>query len=80
MLRISLKQSVAPVAVVVAGAFAATGSANADTHRPGLVVYNGHAGLGASLYEHAQTDREFLATASWRPRAASDGTSNTLIT
>lgn len=27
----------------------------------GLVIYNGHAGLGASVYQHNQTDLEFLA-------------------
>jgi hypothetical protein len=37
----------------------------------GLVAYNGHAGLGASVYQHNQTDLEFLA-------GVTDGTSNTL--
>jgi hypothetical protein len=40
----------------------------------GLIAYNGHAGLGASAYQHNQTDPEFLAAAS-----VSDGTSNTAM-
>jgi hypothetical protein len=38
----------------------------------GAVIYNGHAGLGAS-YQHNQTDLEFAAA------ATQDGTSNTLM-
>ena len=34
----------------------------------GVVSYNGHAGLGASVYQHNQTDLEFVK----------DGTSNTI--
>jgi len=32
------------------------------------LLYNGHAGLGASVYQHNQTDLEFV-----------DGTSNTIM-
>jgi hypothetical protein len=78
MLRISSKPSLAVLAAI--GGLALAASAGAGHDQPGLVLYNGHAGLGASLYEHNQTDPEFLVTASWRPRAASDGTSNTLMT
>ena len=78
MLRTALKPSLAVLAAV--GGLAAAGSVSAGHDQPGLVLYNGHAGLGASLYQHEQTDPEFVVTASWRPRAASDGTSNTLVT
>ena len=40
----------------------------------GLIAYNGHAGLGASAYQHNQTDLEFVAATS-----VSDGTSNTIM-
>jgi hypothetical protein len=60
MSRITLKHSLATV-IVAAGVFAAAGTAS-------LISY-GHAGLGASTYQHNQTDPEFLVI--------TDGTSNT---
>jgi hypothetical protein len=72
MLANTLKRSLATVAVA-AGLLAAAGSASPGTHQPGLVAYNGHAGLGASVYQHNQTDLEFLAT------GVTDGTSNTVL-
>jgi hypothetical protein len=60
MLGSNLKHSLATVAVA-AGLLAAAGSARAETHQSGIVGYNGHAGLGASVYQHNQTDPEFLA-------------------
>jgi hypothetical protein len=39
------------------------------------IQYNGHAGLGASVYQHNQTDLEFLALAA----GITDGTSNTIF-
>jgi hypothetical protein len=53
MLGINLKPSLA--GVVVAGLLSVPGSASA------AISYNGHAGLGASVYQHNQTDLEFLA-------------------
>jgi len=47
MFGINLKHSLAIVAVT-AGVLAAAGSASAGTHRSG-VLYNGHAGLAASV-------------------------------
>jgi hypothetical protein len=67
MFGINLKHSLAIVAV---GLLAAAGSASAQTHESGVVVYNGHAGLGASVYQHNQTDLELGVT---------DGTSNTIM-
>jgi hypothetical protein len=74
MFDINLKHRFATFAIA-AGTLAAAGSARADAH--GLIVYNGHAGLGASVYQHNQSDLEFLACL---PRATGvkDGTSNTL--
>ena len=68
MFGINLKHSLATVAVAVA-VLAAAGSASAGTHPSSLVVYNGHAGLGASVYQHQG------------PGAAgvTDGTSNTIM-
>ena len=60
MFCINLKRSLATVAVA-AGVLAMAGSASAVTHQSGVVIYNGHAGLGASVYQHNQTDLEFLA-------------------
>jgi hypothetical protein len=60
MFGINLKRSLATVAVA-GGVLATAGSASAGTHQSGLVSYNGHAGLGASVYQHNQTDLEFLA-------------------
>jgi hypothetical protein len=37
----------------------------------GVISSNGHAGLGASVYQHNQTDLEFVAV--------TDGTSNTIV-
>ena len=77
MFDITLKRSVAALAVTT-GLLAAAGPANA-------ILYNGHAGLGSSVYQHNQTDLEFAAspqsaTAQGSPVRADivDGTSNTL--
>ena len=69
MFGIDLKLSLATVAVA-AGLLAAAGPASAQ--QPGVIGYNGHAGLGASVYQHNQTDLEFLAA------GVTDGTSNTI--
>jgi hypothetical protein len=74
MLDINLKQSLATVAVA-AGLLAAAGPASAGTHDAGVIAYNGHAGLGASVYQHNQADLEFVA----RAAAVEDGTSNTIM-
>jgi len=64
--------------VVAAAVLATAGSASAGTHQSGLITDNGHAGLGASAYQHNQTDREFSAVSPPAPAAgAQDGTSNT---
>ena len=60
MFDINLKHSLATVAVA-AGLLAAAGPASAGTHDADVIAYNGHAGLGASVYQHNQTDLEFLA-------------------
>jgi hypothetical protein len=87
-----LKHSLATVAVAV-GLLAASGSASAGTHQSGVIVYNGHAGLGASVYQHNQTDPEFLALSLqgsgsegfWLgsndtlAAGVTDGTSNTIL-
>jgi hypothetical protein len=65
-----LKHSLATVAVA-AGVLAAAGPASAGTHQSSLVVYNGHAGLGASAYQHNQFDLDYLVP-------VTDGTSNTI--
>ena len=89
MFGINLKHSLAIVAV---GLLAAAGSAGAATHESGVVLYNGHAGLGASVYQHNQTDLEFLAFSPQGPGSdgvrrgsndapaagVTDGTSNTI--
>ena len=72
MFDISLKRSLATVAVA-AGLLAAAGPASAGTRDADGITYNGHAGLGASVYQHNQTDLEFLAT------GVTDGTSNTVL-
>ena len=48
MLSINLKRSAVTLAVMT-GVLAAAGPASA-------IVYNGHAGLGSSAYQHNQTD------------------------
>ena len=86
-----LKHSLAIVAVA-AGALSAAGSVSAATHQSGLIAYNGHAGLGASAYQHNQTDFEFavspqgpgsdgfwLGSNDALTAAVSDGTSNTMM-
>ena len=80
MFPINLKHSLATVAVA-AGLLAAAGSASAGTHESGLVAYSGHAGLGASVYQHNQTDLEFLALSPQAPgsEGVTDGTSNTIL-
>jgi len=45
------------IAVLAAALLAAPASAGA------AIVYNGHAGLGASVYQHNQTDLEFVLMA-----------------
>ena len=64
----NLKHSLATVAVAAA-VLAAAGSASAATHPSSLIVYNGHAGLGAAVSQHQG------------PGAAgvTDGTSNTIM-
>jgi len=71
MLGSNLKHSLVTVAVA-AGLLAAAGSASAGTHQPGI-TYNGHAGLGASVYQHNQTDHDAVAA------GVTDGTSNTMM-
>src|SRR5215213_272833 len=83
MFGINLKRSLATV-VVAAGVIAAAGPASAKTPQSGLVTYNGHAGLGASVYQHNQTDLEFLAFSPQGPGSegfagVTDGTSNTIM-
>ncbi len=68
MLSINLKRSVVTLAVTT-GLLAAAGPASA-------IVYNGHAGLGSSAYQHNQTDYDYLWTA--HATGISDGTSNTV--
>jgi len=69
MFDITLMRSVAVLAAM-AGLLAAAGPANA-------ILYNGHAGLGASVYQHNQADLEYARS----PQAAGvvDGTSNTVM-
>ena len=89
MFGIRLKHSLASVAVA-AGLLAAAGPAGAASHPSDLVGYNGHAGLGATAYQHNPTDLEFLARAPgsagfWLgsndalASAVTDGTSNTIM-
>jgi hypothetical protein len=80
MFDINLKRSLATLAFA-AGLLAAAGPASAGTHDAGLVAYYGLAGLGASVYQHNQTDLEFLARVPQAPGAAdvTDGTSNTIM-
>ena len=91
MLGNTLKHSIATVAVA-AGLLAAAGAANAGTQQSDVIGYNGHAGLGASVYQHNQTDREYLALSPQGPGSdglrlgshdalaadVKDGTSNTI--
>ncbi len=74
MYGINLRHCLATIAIAV-GALATAGSASAATQELGVIVYNGHAGLGASVYQHNQTDLEFLAFA---PVAAGVGSSQKL--
>jgi hypothetical protein len=92
MFDINLKHSLATVAVA-AGLLAAAGPASAGTHDADVIAYNGHAGLGASVYQHNQTDLEFLALSPQGPGSegfrlgsngalaagVTDGTSNTIM-
>ena len=64
MTRHNLHRTLATVAVA-AGLLAAAAPAGAD-----VIAYNGHAGLGANVYQHNQTDLEHLIQ---------DGTSNTIM-
>jgi hypothetical protein len=72
MFRMNLKHSLATVAVA-AGLLAGAGSAGAGAHQSEVISYNGHAGLGASAYQHDQTDLEFLT--SWATGARGSGAS-----
>jgi hypothetical protein len=80
MLGINFKHTLA-IVIVAAGVLASAGSASAGTQPSGLVLYNGHAGLGASVYQHNQTDLEFLAFSAHPAVAAgvTDGTSNAIM-
>ena len=80
MLGINFKHTLA-IVIVAAGVLASAGSASAGTQPSGLVLYNGHAGLGASVYQHNQTDLDLLAISSHPAVAArvTDGTSNTIM-
>ena len=60
MLSINLKHTLA-IVIVAVGVLASAGSASAGTLPSGLVLYNGHAGLGTSVYQHNQTELESLA-------------------
>lgn len=79
MLSINLKHTLA-IVIVAVGVLASAGSASAGTLPSGLVLYNGHAGLGTSVYQHNQTELESLAFS--HPAVAAgvtDGTSNTIM-
>jgi hypothetical protein len=75
MLSTNVKRTLAAV-ISAAAVVASAGPASAATPS-GLVVYNGHAGLGASVYQHNQTDLEFLNPTV--AASATDGTSNTIM-
>jgi hypothetical protein len=91
MFGINLKHSLATLAVA-AGLLAAAGSASAGTHDSAVIAYSGHAGLGASVYQHNQSDLEFLTFSPQGPGSegfrlgsndalaagVADGTSNTV--
>jgi hypothetical protein len=72
MSGINLKHTLATVAVA-AGLLAGAGSASAATHQSGVIAYNGHAGLGASAYQHDQTDLEFSIDIGTSENIAADG-------
>jgi hypothetical protein len=76
MFGINLTHCLATVAIAVS-VLATAGSANAVTQQLGVIVYDGHAGLGASVYQHNQTDLESLAV-SPPATGVNDGTSNTI--
>jgi hypothetical protein len=80
MFGFNLKRCLATAAVAF-GVLTAAGSASAATYQSGLIAYNGHAGLGASVYQHNQTDLEFLAFSPQGPgsEGVTDGTSNTVM-
>ena len=82
MFDINIKHSLATVAVA-AGLLAAAGPASAGTRDADVITYNGHAGLGAFVYQHNQTDLEFLAQPQGPGALAAggvtDGTSNTIM-
>jgi hypothetical protein len=69
MFDITLMRSVAVLAAM-AGLLTAAGPANA-------ILYNGHAGLGASVYQHNQTDLEYARSP--QGPGVVDGTSNTVM-
>jgi hypothetical protein len=68
MLGINLKHTLATV-TVAAGILATAGSASAGTHPSGLVLYNGHAGLGASVTDGTSNTIMF-GTRAAAPKAA----------
>ena len=76
MFGINLKHCLATVAIA-GGVLATAGSASAATQQLGVIAYNGHAGLGASVYQHNQTDLESLAVSALAA-GVRDGTSNTI--
>ena len=63
-------------AFALAVAPAQAGVVDQDLMQPEMarIIYNGHAGLGASAYQHNQTELEFARVA-----AITDGTSNTIM-
>jgi hypothetical protein len=67
MTRLNLHRTLATTAVAV-GLLVAAAPAGAATQHD-VIAYTGHAGLAASVYQHNQTDLEFLIQ---------DGTSNTI--
>jgi hypothetical protein len=66
MFGINLKHSLAAVAVA-AGVLAAAGPASAATGQPGLVAYNGHAGLGVAVTDGTSNTIMFGARAAASP-------------
>jgi hypothetical protein len=69
MFGINLRHSLATV-VVAAGLLAAAGSASAGTPQSGVVLYNGHAGLGANISDGTSNTIAFGERAA-RPSAFS---------
>ena len=76
---LSLLLLVGAIAIVAAPAHAFTPPIGSN--KGSVITYNGHAGLGASVYQHNQTDLEFLALSPQGPGSDGlhDGTSNTIM-